>query len=74
MSWSVAAAIVVFIGALACLAYVDRGYVVVTAIIINAPAALILFFLQRADYNNFKDRMPNGVSGGLDLLVMIGLP
>ena len=65
---------VVFIGALACLAYVDRGYVVVTAIIINAPAALILFLLQRADYNNFKDRMPNGVSGGLDLPVMIGLP
>ena len=64
---------VVFIGVLACLAYVDRGYVVVTAIIINAPAALILFLLQRADYNSFNERMPNGVSGGLDLPVMIGL-
>ena len=65
---------VVFIGVLACLAYVDRGYVVVRAIIINAPAALILFLLQRADYNSFNERMPNGVSGGLDLPVMIGLP
>ena len=65
---------VVFIGVLACLAYVDRGYVVVTAIIINAPAALILFLLQRADYNSFRERMSNGVSGGLDLPVMIGLP
>ena len=65
---------VVFIGVLACLAYVDRGYVVVTAIIINAPAALILFLLHRADYNSFNELMPNGVSGGLDLPVMIGLP
>ena len=65
---------VVFIGVLAGLAFVDRGYVAVTAIIINAPAALILFLLQRADYNSFKERMSNGVSGGLDLPVMIGLP
>ena len=65
---------VVFIGVLAGLAFVDRGYVVVTAIIINAPAALILFLLQRADYNSFRERMSNGVSGGLDLPVMIGLP
>ena len=58
---------VVFIGVLAGLPFVDGGYVVVTAIIINAPAALILFLLQRADYNSFKERMPNGVSGSLDL-------
>jgi peptidoglycan/LPS O-acetylase OafA/YrhL len=64
---------VVFIGILAGLAFVDRGYVVVTAIIINAFAALILVLLKRADYNSFKERMPNGVNGGLDLLVMIGL-
>ncbi|MCD5399885.1 MAG: hypothetical protein LR120_09090 [Dehalococcoidia bacterium] len=63
---------VVVIGVLAGLAFVDRGYVVVTAIIINAPHALILFLLQRADYNSFEERMPNGVSGGLDRLVTIG--
>jgi len=35
---------------------------------------LLLFPLQRADYNRFKGRMSNGVNGGLDLPVMIGLP
>ena len=37
---------VVFIGVLAGLAFVDRGYVVVTAIIINAPAALCFSYSE----------------------------
>ena len=63
-----------FIGVLVGLAFAEVGYAPATAIIINAPAALVLLLLQRTDYESAKVRIPAGASGGLDLPVMIGLP
>ena len=63
-----------FIGVLAALALFDIGYVAVTAIAINVPAALILYLLQRASYERVKGDIPVRRNGGFDLPVMIGLP
>ena len=65
--------IVGFVGVLIGLAFADMGYGAGTAFVINAPAALILYLLQRADYERVKARVPAGVSGGFDLPLMIGL-
>ena len=63
-----------FIGVLAGLAFANIGYLATTAIIINAPAALVLSLLQRADYQRVKARIPASDTGGLNLPVIIGLP
>lgn len=64
---------VAFIGVLAGLALAGIGYTATTAIIINAPAALILLLVQRSDYKTFNAHIHAGERGGLDLPVMIGL-
>ncbi len=65
--------IVAFVGVLVGIAFADIGYGAGTALIINSPAALILYLLQRADYQRVRVRIPAGVSGGSGLPLMIGL-
>lgn len=62
-----------FIGVLVSLAFADIEYSAVSAIVINTPAALVLYVLQRADYESLKARVPTGASGGLDLPLKIGV-
>ncbi len=70
---TIAISIVAFVGVLTGLAFADIGYGARTAFIVNAPAALILYLLQRADYERVKVRIPAGGSGGSDLPLTIGL-
>ncbi len=65
--------IVAFVGVVMGLAFVDIRYGARTAFVINAPAALILYLLQRGDYERVKVRIPAGVGGGLDLPLRIGV-
>ena len=65
--------VVAFVGVLSGLALDNVNYGARTAIIINVPAALILYLLQRPAYERAKVRIPTGVGGGSELPLMIGL-